>query len=88
MKFNDLMNNLIGTGSFLGMIAFCVVTVSCRDEIPVADVTNYQRTADSGTMETAHYDGHTFVLWESNSSGKGGIVHHPSCDCLKTEVKP
>lgn len=54
-----------------------------RDPIPQTKTESYVQVSGRGTLQSVDYDGHKFVIWESQSSGKGGFVHHPSCPCLK-----
>lgn len=91
MKFNDFMNNLIGTGVFLGMIAFCVATVACQPEQSDADARKERREwlKSDTDFSVIAIDGHSFVVAQKMRYDGGiSIIHHPSCDCLKTEVKP
>jgi hypothetical protein len=46
------------------VLTVCMLYTSCKDNID--------------TLQTLHYEGHLFILYDGGSYA-GGIIHHPNC---------
>lgn len=58
-----------------------------RESIPsVGIIQKTYKTALGEDVAAFRFEGHDWIEYSGRRSDT--IIHHPSCDCLKTEVKP
>ena len=64
-------------------ILLVVIFSGCGQTAPAPE--SVTPIGPSAKLYTVEHDGHAFVVFSNNKviAGAGGIVHHPSCVCLR-----